>query len=90
MAAWPSVSTVKEITTGIPQCCAARVTPIASPVCVMVNAETRSASVSAKVAICSLWYPTASPGSISVDGLYASSRGPIQPLITNGAATADS
>ncbi len=45
----PSVSTVKEITTGIFAFTAARVTPIASSVLVMVKALTRSASVCANV-----------------------------------------
>ena len=51
----PSVSTVNEITTGMPAARAARATPMASPVWVMVMAVTRSASVAAKVPICSAW-----------------------------------
>ena len=51
----PSVSTVNEMTTGMPGRRGRRATPIASAVCVMVIAVTRSASVSAKVAIWVAW-----------------------------------
>ena len=49
----PSVSSVNEITTGMPAFWAARVMPIASSTLVIVSAETRSASVSRNDAICS-------------------------------------
>jgi len=64
----PSVSTVNEITTGIPCSAAARVTPIASALWVMVTAVTRSASVREKVPIWVAWYRCASVGLISSDG----------------------
>jgi glutathione S-transferase len=51
----PSVSTVNEITTGMPAACAARVTPIASGVCVIVIAVIMSASVSRNVSACIAW-----------------------------------
>jgi hypothetical protein len=47
----PSVSVVNEITTGRPAVRAARLTPMASSVYVMVTAVTMSASVSAKMPI---------------------------------------
>ena len=48
----PSVSTVNEITTGRPACCAAWVMPIASWTLVMVIAETMSTPSSAKIRTC--------------------------------------
>ena len=51
----PSVSTVNEMTLGMPRSWAARAMPIASAVFVSVRAVTRSAPAPASAAICSEW-----------------------------------
>ena len=52
---WPSVSTVKAITTGISAARAASVMPIASSVYVIVMAVMRSAAVAANVRAWKAW-----------------------------------
>ncbi len=55
----PSVSTVNEITAGMPDSIAARVTPTVSSTWVIVIAVTKSAAVWAKVPIWVEWYSCA-------------------------------
>ena len=64
----PSVSTVKDITTGRPAADAARTMPIASSTYVIVRPVIRSASVSARTPACHEWNASASSAVMWLSG----------------------